>query len=138
MRLFAIGIELALDVAVQRSHDADTREHRRPARRRHQDQRLRGRLPLRRLVLGPRKLRDVVAGVLQRDELATAGKRDWIFKLSLPPALRRYAARRAAFLSKLKSGLMSEQWRASAGTCSFPINIFGTNRAQINVTEIMG
>jgi hypothetical protein len=30
MRVFPIGIELALDVAVQRSHNADPREHRGP------------------------------------------------------------------------------------------------------------
>jgi hypothetical protein len=40
MRVFAIGIEHALDVAVQRSHDTDPREHRRAAGRRRQDQRL--------------------------------------------------------------------------------------------------
>jgi hypothetical protein len=70
-----IRIELANLVAVQRLHDADPRQHCRPARLRDQEQRLHRRLPLRRLVLGLRKLRDVFAGILERDELAAAGKR---------------------------------------------------------------
>jgi hypothetical protein len=32
MRLFAIGIERALDVTIERPHDADAREHRRAAK----------------------------------------------------------------------------------------------------------
>jgi hypothetical protein len=31
MMILAFGIERALDVSVQRSHDADPRKHRRPA-----------------------------------------------------------------------------------------------------------
>jgi hypothetical protein len=42
-------------VAVQGSHDADARKHRRAARRRHQDQAFHGGLPLRGLMLGLRK-----------------------------------------------------------------------------------
>jgi hypothetical protein len=43
---------------------------------RHQDQRLHGRLPLRGLMLGFRKLGDVLAGLLDEgDELATAWQR---------------------------------------------------------------
>jgi hypothetical protein len=61
MRVFPIRIKLANVAAVQRSHDADARKHRRPARRRDQDQRLHGRLPFLGLVFGLRKLRDVVA-----------------------------------------------------------------------------
>jgi hypothetical protein len=34
--ILAIGVERALNVSVQRSHDADACEHRRTARRRHQ------------------------------------------------------------------------------------------------------
>jgi hypothetical protein len=34
MRVFAIRIEYALDVAIQRRHDPDPREHRRPSQRR--------------------------------------------------------------------------------------------------------
>jgi hypothetical protein len=55
-------------VSIQRLHDADPREHRRAARRRDQDQRLHCRLPLRGLMLGLRKLRDVAAGMLEGDE----------------------------------------------------------------------
>jgi hypothetical protein len=42
-----IGIEYALNVSVQRSHDADAREHRRPAQRCDQYQGFHGSLPLR-------------------------------------------------------------------------------------------
>jgi hypothetical protein len=67
------GIEHALDVAVQCPHDADACEHRRAAERRDQDQRLHGGLPLRSFVLGLRKLGDVGASILKRDQLTTAG-----------------------------------------------------------------
>jgi hypothetical protein len=40
MMVFAVRIKHALNVAVQRSHDADAGKHRRAARRRDQDQRL--------------------------------------------------------------------------------------------------
>jgi hypothetical protein len=86
MRLFAIRIGLVLDVAVQRPHDADPREHGGAAQRRDQDQRFHRSLPFPRLMLGHRKLRDVVAGVLERDELPTAGKRDWIVEQAFPAA----------------------------------------------------
>jgi hypothetical protein len=52
---------------------ADPREHRRPAQCRHQDQGFHRRLPLRGFVLGLGKLRDVIAGILESDKLATAG-----------------------------------------------------------------
>jgi hypothetical protein len=87
MRVFAIGIEHALDVAVQRSHDADARQHRRPPVRRDRDQGFHCRLPFRRRGLGLRKLRDVFAGVRERDELATARQGDRIFERSLPAAI---------------------------------------------------
>ena len=76
MSTFARGIEHPLDVPVQRPHDADPREHRRPAVCRHQDQGLHRRLPILGFVLGLRQLRDVLAGNLKGDELATAGKLD--------------------------------------------------------------
>jgi hypothetical protein len=59
-------------MTIQRPHHADAREHRRSARRRHQDQGFHGRLPLRGLVLGLGKPRDVVAGVLKGDEVSAA------------------------------------------------------------------
>jgi hypothetical protein len=48
--ILSIWIKHALNVAVQRSHDAYAREHRRAARRRDQDQRFHCSLPF----LGPR------------------------------------------------------------------------------------
>ena len=74
--LFTRWFEHELDVTIQCLHDADPRQHRRPARRRDQDQGLHRCLPFRRLVLGLRKFRDVVAGILERDELATVRQRD--------------------------------------------------------------
>jgi len=50
---------------------------------------LHGRLPLLGLVLGLRKLRDVIAGVLERDKLATPRQRYRLVKRSFPPAIRR-------------------------------------------------
>src|SRR6266567_6318710 len=54
---------------------------------RDQDQRFHRGLPFRRLVLGVRKLRDVVSGILQRDELAAAGQRNRFVERSFPAAL---------------------------------------------------
>jgi hypothetical protein len=45
MMILPIWIEYALNAAVQGSHDADASEHRRPARRRDQDQGFHCRLP---------------------------------------------------------------------------------------------
>jgi hypothetical protein len=42
-------------------------------------------LPLRSLMLGLRKLHDVIAGVLEGDELATAGQRDRITNARFQP-----------------------------------------------------
>jgi hypothetical protein len=44
MMIFAIGVEHALDTAVQCPHDADAGEHRRPAERHDQDQGLHRRM----------------------------------------------------------------------------------------------
>jgi len=87
MMRFAIGIKLPLDVAVQRSHGANAREHRRPARGRDQDQGLHSGLPFLGLVLGLRKFRDVVAGIFERDKLAAARQWNWFIKPSLPAAI---------------------------------------------------
>jgi hypothetical protein len=75
MMVFAIGIEDTLDVSVQRSHNADPREHRRAARCRDQDQRFHGCLPFRGLMLGLRRFRDVLAGIFERDKLAATRQR---------------------------------------------------------------
>ena len=71
MCLFARAIEHALNVPIERLHDADARKHRRAAERRHQDQRFHRRLPFRKLVNCLRKLGDVIAGIFERVELAT-------------------------------------------------------------------
>jgi hypothetical protein len=84
MMLFAIGIKHPPHVVVQRSHDPDARKHCWAARRRDQDQRLHGRLPFLGLVLGLRKLRDVPAGILEGDKLATARQRDRFFETPFP------------------------------------------------------
>jgi hypothetical protein len=68
MMVLARRIELPLDMTIQGPHDTDPCKHLWSAGRRHKDQRFHSSLPLRGLVLGFRKLRDVVAGVLKRDE----------------------------------------------------------------------
>jgi len=59
--------------AVQCPHDPDPRQHRRPAVRRDQDQGLHRGLPLWCRVFRLRQFGDVVAGILERDELAPRG-----------------------------------------------------------------
>jgi hypothetical protein len=87
MMVFPIWIELANVAAVQCSHDANPRKHRWAARRRDQDQGFHCSLPFRGRMLGLRKLRDVLAGILKGDELAPAWQRYWIIKSPLPAAL---------------------------------------------------
>ena len=50
----------------------------------HEHERFHCRLPFRGLVRGLGKLRNIAAGVLESDKLATAGQRDRIFELALP------------------------------------------------------
>ena len=73
MRILARGVKLANVAAVQRPYDADTRKHRRAARRRYKDQGLHCGLPLRGLVFSLRKSRDVFAGVRERDSWRPRG-----------------------------------------------------------------
>ena len=84
MQVFPIGIEHALDVAIQRAHDSDARHNCRPVLFGDQDQAFHRRLPLWRAVFGLRKLRDVVAGILERDKLAAAGERNGIIERTFP------------------------------------------------------
>jgi hypothetical protein len=84
MSVFPIGIENPGVVAVDRPHDADPRQHCRPATRRDEHQGLHRVLPLWRTVLCFRKLGDVIAGVLERDELAPAGQVDRIVEFAGP------------------------------------------------------
>jgi hypothetical protein len=92
---FAIGIEDPLDVAVQRIHDSDARQHRVTASR-HEQQNLDRGLPFRQPEFLLRQLRDVVGCVLERDELATVRQRYRILKLRCQPvsAIRRTDRRR--------------------------------------------
>ena len=85
--VFPIRIKHPLDVTVQRPQDADAREHRWAAERRHQDQGFHRGLPFRRFVFCLWQLGDVGAGVLQRDELACARKRDRFVELALPATI---------------------------------------------------
>jgi hypothetical protein len=84
MRVFAIWIEYALDVAVQRFHDADARHHCRAIEPRDKHQNFHRGLPFRRFVLGLRKLRDVLPGIFQGDELPAPRQRDWFFERPFP------------------------------------------------------
>jgi hypothetical protein len=89
MVVLSIRVKLANVAAVQGSHGADVSKHRRPARRRDQDQGFHRSLSFLRLALGLRKPRDVLARVLERDELAPARQRDRFFKRSFPSPTRR-------------------------------------------------
>jgi hypothetical protein len=87
MMILAIGVEHALDVTFQCPHDANACKHRRSAKLHHEQKAFHCRSPFRRFVLSLWKLGDVIAGILQRDELASAGKRDWIFEWTFPAAI---------------------------------------------------
>ena len=87
MRILPRRIEFALDVTVQRSHDPDAREHRRASERDDEDQSFHCRLPFLCFMLGLRKLRDVIAGILEREKLAPAGELDRIVKRPLPTTI---------------------------------------------------
>jgi hypothetical protein len=85
---FAIGIELANVVAVQRPHDADARQHQPAATDlRGVDQVFDRGLPLLELLFGPRQLLDISGRVFERDELATAWQRDRIVEPARPTPL---------------------------------------------------
>ena len=74
-------------VTTESSRHPYPRKHRRPAFRRDQDQGFHRCQPFRRLVLGLRQLGDLGPGILERHELAAAGKRDRFVECSLPPAI---------------------------------------------------
>jgi hypothetical protein len=71
-------------VTIQCPHDADPREHRRPAKRGDQDQGFHRRLPLCGFVLGSRQLCDEISGILQGDELAVVRQHNRIVEATLP------------------------------------------------------
>jgi hypothetical protein len=74
MRIFARGTKLSNDVPVQRPHDADARHHSRPIELDDQEHSFDRGLPFLEILLSLRQLHDVAGGILQRDELATAGQ----------------------------------------------------------------
>jgi hypothetical protein len=84
MRVFPVTVEHALDVSVQGPHDADARVHQWPAVFGRHDQRLGRCLPFLQVLLSLRKFQDVIGRILQRDELASAGKRDRILEAPAP------------------------------------------------------
>jgi hypothetical protein len=70
MWVFAIGIEHSLDVAIDRPHDTDAREHRRAAEIGDEQKRFHCGLPFRIRVFSLGKLGDVGRCVAQGDKLA--------------------------------------------------------------------
>jgi hypothetical protein len=83
MMILAVWIELTDDVPVQGAHRTYPSEHRGPAGLHNEDRCFHRSLPLRRVVLGFRKLGNVVAGILQRDQPPAVRQRDGIVKSSL-------------------------------------------------------
>jgi hypothetical protein len=84
MRVFSRRIKRPFDVPAQCPHDADARQHRRAVAFRDQDQGLHCGLPFGAGVLGLRELGDIIAGILERDELATARQQDRVFERTFP------------------------------------------------------
>jgi hypothetical protein len=91
MRVFAIGIENALNMPVQSPHDADARHHGGSVILDDQEQRFDRGLLFRGLLFGLREPLDIFGGVLEGDKLTAAGKRDRIIERPFP-ALRCHQA----------------------------------------------
>jgi len=77
MMLLGFGIELKHDVTIKRLHERDPRQHR-VAAAAAQHQRFDSDLPLRQVGLLFRQRRNVVGGVLQREQLPAVGQCDRI------------------------------------------------------------
>jgi len=92
MRFFAVGIENALDVPVQRQDHANAREHRIAVALSDQQERLHRGLPFLGVVLGLRQLGDVVRGVAQRERQAKKVARRSPFNSNLLIMHRRHCA----------------------------------------------
>jgi len=73
MRVFTIGVEHALDAAIECPHDANASKHRRATEIHDEEKGLHRGLPLRCRMFGLRQPRDVSRRVTQGDKLATAG-----------------------------------------------------------------
>jgi hypothetical protein len=115
MCVFAIRIEHALNVAVQRPHEcAQTllgRRAPRPGSRPPSLPAIRG------FMIGFRNFRDVIAGVLQRDEQAPAGQWYRVFELTLPATVVHDIVLRHLYIQKL--GFLSDM-RMPSCTITFP------------------
>ena len=84
MMVLAIGIEHALDVAIERSQHSDTRVHNEIATFCSADQTRDSSLPFLKVLLSLRQLHDVIGSVLEGYELAPLGQRDRIVEWPLP------------------------------------------------------
>jgi hypothetical protein len=84
MRVFAIGIEHAQIVAVDRLQHPDTGMHQEVPALSGFDQNLAGGLPLSKILRGLRQLHDVVGSIFQRYKLAPARQFDRIVESLLP------------------------------------------------------
>jgi hypothetical protein len=88
MMWLAISVEQPLNITVQGLHHADPRMHHGPATLGRHEQSMHRSLPFLVLLLGFRKLHDVVSGVLQREKFAAVRQRDGVFEVSTPVRLR--------------------------------------------------
>jgi hypothetical protein len=87
MMLFAIRIEHPFDIPVQRPENTHPRMHQRPTAFSSHDQRLGCCLPFAGVLLDLWQLYDIGSGVLEGDELAALGQRDWGFEWALPATI---------------------------------------------------
>jgi len=84
MRVFARRIKHPLDVSVQCPHHTNARHHGRAVELDDQEQGFYRSLPFLKILLGLGKPLDIGRGVLEGDELATAGQGNWIVEGALP------------------------------------------------------
>jgi hypothetical protein len=88
MRVFAIGVEHALDMPVQGPQHTNPRMHQRPTAFGCHDQRFGRGLPYLQVLLRRRQLHDVAGSIFQRRELAMAEQVDRIFDARDQPLSR--------------------------------------------------
>ena len=88
MSVFAIRIKRPNVAAVQCPHDANARHHGRAVELDNQQQGFYRGLPLLEILLGLGKLLDILGGVLEGDDLATAGQGNRIIEQPLPTVRR--------------------------------------------------
>jgi hypothetical protein len=80
MRVFAIGIEHALDVSIKPAQHPDARVHHEVTTFCSADQTPDRGLPFLEILFGFRQFHDVVGSILERDELASIGQGNRIVK----------------------------------------------------------